>query len=429
MVIKKSLAVDITPSAKRLTESLRDIGYDFVNAVSDLIDNAISAMASRVDIELNYEGPNSYVLIADDGLGMTTGLLHEALRFGSCRHYGDNDLGRFGLGLKTASLSQCRRVTVASRRSLCYARISARTLDIDRIAALDRWEITDPLDDRAQTRAEEWLRNSTGTVVVWENLDRIIGEDKSSGGWARRRLSQLSTRLVDHLGMVFHRFLETNGKRLTLTVNGEKVRPWNPFALDEEHLQILQEQWFEIPFKERREQVVLRRYVLPQRHLFSSPEQFERLSGPRKWNRQQGLYIYRSNRLIQAGGWAGIRTADEHTKFARAALDFPSSLDEMFRINVAKMRVLIPAQVRTMIERPINELCQRADSVYRRELPSPDRRLQEVGRAALPKAEEYMSLGSALMAAALDAGEASALARIMDHLVSVDPRAATLLGW
>ena len=112
--------------------------------------------------------------------------------------------------------------------------------------------------------------------------------------------------------------------------------------------------------------VTLQRFVLPSRDQFSSPGHFERLSGPLNWNRQQGLYIYRAGRLVQWGGWNGIRGIDEHTKLARAALDFDTDLDSVFHINVAKMRVTIPPQLRQMIERPINELCSQADDAYRK---------------------------------------------------------------
>ena len=106
----------ITPSAARLTESLRDIGYDFASAVADIVDNSIMAGASRVEILIEFDGTDSAVFVADDGRGMTANGLLEALRYGTRRTYSRGDLGRYGLGLKTASLSQCRSVTVVTRQ-------------------------------------------------------------------------------------------------------------------------------------------------------------------------------------------------------------------------------------------------------------------------------------------------------------------------
>ena len=169
---------------------------------------------------------------------------------------------------------------------------------------------------------------------------------------------------------MFHRFLEnTDGRDLVITVNGEKVEPWNPFAPGEPARTELAPQRFEVVVDDVAGTVTLQRFVLPSRDQFSSPAEFERLSGPLNWNRQQGLYIYRARRLVQWGGWNGIRGIDEHTKLARAALDFDTDLDSVFHINVAKMRVTIPPQLRQMIERPINELCGHADRRLPEDIP------------------------------------------------------------
>jgi hypothetical protein len=232
--------------------------------------------------------------------------------------------------------------------------------------------------------------------------------------------------------MVFHRFLEGESARLTplrITVNGEKVASWNPFAPLEDHRQELPAQSFEVSAGEFYGRVTLRRYVLPPRSQFSSLAEFDRMSGPLKWNRQQGLYIYRADRLIQHGGWCGIRAADEHTKFARASLDFQTDLDSLFQINVAKMRALLPGEVRTMLERPIHELCHRADTVYRRDSEhgtSRRRRGQPDGARIHSGLSE---VATALMAAALDAGEHDAFTRIMDRLRLLAPELASALGW
>lgn len=425
--------VDVTPSARRLTGSLRDIGYDFVAALADLVDNSVAAGSSEVDIEIVFDGPASYVVIADDGDGMTESQLNEALRFGSRREYAVGDLGRYGLGLKTASISQCRRVTVVTRHALTYRRLAAKTLDLDHIARTDRWEVIDPPGGAPIHRSLEWLNDCPGTVVFWENLDRVLPEKRPEGGWARRRLDHLSQRSREFLGMVFHRFLEGDMRRptaLTVTVNGEKVRPWNPFAPLEDHRQELLAQSFEVSVGDLYGRVTLRRYVLPPRNLFSSVSEFERMSGPLKWNRQQGLYIYRADRLIQHGGWCGIRAADEHTKFARASVDFQTDLDSLFQINVAKMRVLLPTEVRTLLERPVHELCHRADSVYRREVQDRERR-GTTGTDTDSRRDRAApsEIGTALMAAALDSGEHEAFARVMDRLRLLAPELSSALGW
>ena len=136
-------AITLMPSAGRLTNSLRDIGYEFPTAVADLVDNSISAGASTVDVLIDFRGSDSVVIIADDGRGMTANEIDEAMRFGSRRNYSLNELGRYGLGLKTASISQCRRVTVTSRKAAVRRRLSTRVLDVDHVEACDSWEILD----------------------------------------------------------------------------------------------------------------------------------------------------------------------------------------------------------------------------------------------------------------------------------------------
>lgn len=420
---------DVTPSARRLSSSLRDIGYDFTTALADLVDNSIAAGATRVDIDIVFDGPRSYVTICDDGRGMSEQELVEALRFGTRRGYEHNDLGRYGLGLKTASISQARRLTVLSRRATTRRRISSRTLDLDHIGRTDRWEIISPPDGSVAHEATRHLRYGPGTVVVWEQMDRVLPLKQPEGGWARRRIEMLAEKASDYLGMVFHRFIEGGTARpdpLAITVNGEKVQPWNPFAVGEEHRIELAPERFEIVEDDQHGFVRLTRFILPARETFSSPTEFDRMAGPRKWNRQQGLYIYRADRLIQSGGWCGLRAPDEHTKYARAALSFDTDLDTMFRINVAKMRVVLPTEIKPLLERPVHDLCAQADASYRRDS---DRRTKSAPPRGAPGIGNAGAVGSALMSSALDAGEVDALERVMEAVRLRYPEVASSLGW
>ena len=413
----------VAPSAARLTESLRDIGYDFPAAVADLVDNSVTAGATKVDITIEYDGADSRVVIADNGAGMTANGVLEALRFGSRRAYGHGDLGRYGLGLKTASLSQARCLTVVSRAG--NKQVTVRQLSLDVIIEFDDWLIVAPYDTPVYAKARDTLGKEPGTVVIWESLDRIFQEQKPEGGWARRRIEKLADRAPEHLAVVFHRFLEGAGvPQLTITINGELVQPWNPFAGDEPATRRLPVQSFELTIGEATGTVRLDRYVLPAKNAFSDPTEFERLSGPRKWNRQQGLYVYRANRLVQWGGWAGMRGIDEHLKLARASLEFDTDLDGAFNINVAKMRVSIPNQLRPMLERPINELCLRADDTYRR--------ASQTASDPKPPRSSGSADGSlvllALRSAAMAVGESASLLKILNHLSNSSPDLAGALG-
>ncbi|HET9896509.1 MAG TPA: ATP-binding protein [Streptosporangiaceae bacterium] len=428
-------SVAITPSAARLTESLRDVGYDFPSAVADIVDNSVMAGALHIDVSIEFAGEDSYVAISDDGLGMTANGLVEALRYGSRRSYSRSDLGRYGLGLKTASLSQCRSVTVVTCRRSAPSNVNLRMLDLDLIAEWDEWLVVEPPAESVIQRSAERLASEPGTVVIWRKLDRVLPEKRADGGWARRRLEAMAAKTADHLGIVFHKYLEgIKGYQLVITVNGHKVEPWNPFAPSEPSTNELPLQRFEMSVGDVSGSVTLSRFVLPARDEFSTLEEFERYSGPLKWNRQQGIYIYRADRLVQWGGWNGIRGIDEHTKLARAALDFDTDLDAVFNINVAKMRVTLPPQIRQMLDRPINELCAYADDRYRKASRRVDRDHQAAtsepnsSSPEAPSAPMRSDVGIALRAAAMKAGEYEAFSRISAALGDIAPHIASSLG-
>lgn len=426
-------AVDILPSAQRLTTSLRDIGYDFVTAVADIVDNSVSAGASRVDVRIEFAGRASRVVISDDGVGMTASSLNEALRFGSSREYKGDDLGRFGLGLKTASLSQCRRLLVLSRAAARRRRIESRALDLDWMHQSDRWAVLVPAASELPAEYVEPLHAGPGTVVVWEALDRVMSYADPDGHWARRRIEALADNTFQYLAMVFHRFLagELEGRApLKITINGETVQPWEPFASEEPSTQTLTQRSFTIEAGEAVGRVHFRPFVLPPRERFSSFASFDRLAGPNKWNRQQGLYFYRAGRLIQHGGWSGMRTIDEHTKLARAAVEFDPCLDELFQVNVAKMRVSLPAQVRALIEKPVAEMCLVADRTYREAgtVVSTSDESEPAGDEQ-PNRAPASSIGFALRAAAMELGETEPLERILSVIRERAPHLAQGLGW
>jgi hypothetical protein len=360
--------VEVIPSAKRLIRSLRDMGYGFAAAVADLIDNSIEAKANTVWVDVVWDGEVSYVTIADNGLGMSPQELREALRFGSERDYEDEDLGKFGLGLKTASLSQCLKLTVATRQNPNRADISAYCWDVDHVDATNRWEILPVKPTELHDGVRQHLKETTGTVVIWERLDRILGYKKPEGEMARKQLMAMCRELEEHVAMVFHRFLsgEVRGKRFAIYINENKVMPWDPFARGEDATKKLEAKTFRVEGAKGRGDIIVEPYVLPHQSRFSTPDAFNRASGPAKWNRQQGFYIYRADRMIQSGGWSGLRALDEHRKLSRIAISFNPKLDDEFKINVPKMRVSLPASVRDEIGKAIGIAVKMAEDEYRK---------------------------------------------------------------
>lgn len=356
--------IQLIPSAKRLIRSLRDMGYDFAQAVADIVDNSIEAKATLVAIDVEFDGDDSWVRIADNGTGMRPEELREAMRYGAERDYDDEDLGKFGLGLKTASMSQCECLSVASRWNPARADIAAYTWDLSHIERTNRWEILPVDKDIHHLRSP--LRETTGTVVLWQRLDRILGYKHPYGELSRKRLSQTCREIETHLGMVFHRFLsgEHRRRKLRILLNGNEISPWDPFCRAEPKTKELQHFEFPIDQDGVTGGVLFKPYILPARADFSTPEASRAASGPGDWNQQQGFYIYRAGRLIQSGGWSNLRARDEHTKLARISVDFSPNLDEAFKINVAKMRVQMPAGIREEVRQAISTVARLAREVY-----------------------------------------------------------------
>ncbi|HUZ54198.1 MAG TPA: ATP-binding protein [Streptosporangiaceae bacterium] len=461
----------VVPAAARTISSLRDIGYELPQAVADLVDNSVSAGASTVTVDLHFDGTDSWIRIADDGHGMDAVTLTESLRYGTVRDYGGDDLGKFGFGLKTASTSQCRRVVVASRRAVERSRVAVRALDLGHIERTNRWEIlvVDPADRPAHLI--DPLRDTTGTVVLWEDLDRVLDYKDPWGGWAKRKLLDMADAIAEHLGMVFHRFLDGQapGPRLQILVNGAAVDAWDPFCPGEQATTTLPEHDFRVASESGMGIVHVSPYVLPDKSDFSDTAAWQRASGPLKWNRQQGLYIYRANRLIQWGGWSRIRTLDEHTKLARVALDFSPILDTAFGINISKAVVKLPVDLRDEIEPVVNQVARIAARRYRKggdskgglpgrraspspppSRPTPTPASSRPGLAAdvtyparglgpvmvdahtggaPPASPVEQAARKAIEAAARATGEQEALERIVASLRRTAPEVARDLGW
>lgn len=365
---------EVIPSAKRLIRSLRDMGYDFSTAIADLVDNSIEAGSTKVLIDVEFDGDNSWVRISDNGLGMSLDQLQEAMRYGSERSYdNEKDLGKFGLGLKTASLSQCQKLIVASRKNGIGKNINAYCWDMDHVDATNKWEIIKVSKQELKFVLNHHLENSSGTVVFWQRLDRILGYKHPYGDFAKKRLMGMCRALEEHLAMVFHRFLagEVPGRKFKIVLNGNTVEPWDPFARHEVKTQILEPISIQVEDEGKTGLIILEPYILPPQDDFSSRDSFNLASGPKKWNRQQGFYIYRANRLIQSGGWCGLKTIDEHLKLARIAVSFSPHVDNAFKINVSKMNVQLPEQIRDQIEIATKPVAKIAQDTYRKSTQNP----------------------------------------------------------
>jgi len=349
---------EAVPHADSMMHTLRAIGYTLEAAVADILDNSITAGARCITVQFDWQGADSTLLVADDGCGMDAAELVEAMRPGShhpALERTATDLGRFGLGLKTASFSQARRLTVLSKKS--GGEINFRCWDLDHINETRRWCLLTFLS-RADLR-QQLEQQEGGTIVFWEKLDRLaeglhVGNEDHLAIFTRAVVE-----VKRHLSMVFHRYLETG---LTIVVNGRELAPWDPFLTDRERYGAVSQVALDETIGGG--QVKVLAYVLPHHSRLAGPV-FEEAAGSRGWNAHQGFYIYRNQRLLVPGDWLGLFRRDEHHKLARIMVDLPNTLDAVWQIDIRKSVARPPALLRGELKRIAAYTRSHAAEVYR----------------------------------------------------------------
>lgn len=338
-----------------LIESMRDIGYSLETALADIIDNSITAKARSIRLLADTTSPDPSLAILDDGEGMTEDELLAAMRPGSrnpLETREKDDLGRFGLGLKTASFSQCRMLTVASRRDgiTCCAR-----WNLDEVARTNQW-LVEFLDDFAQVPWIDQL-GSSGTLVIWEALDRLVEGDGSD---ARSAFVSRIDDAAEHLELVFHRYLagERGISKVALFLNGRQLDPFDPFHSSHPATQAGPVE----KIKSGGQEVEIQTFTLP--HHKKDPAQWERYAGKAGYLKNQGFYVYRGKRLIIHGTWFGLARQKELTKLARVRIDMPNGMDADWKIDVKKASAQPPYHVRERLRRIIETIGATSRRVY-----------------------------------------------------------------
>ena len=331
------------PNASILLEALRSVGYSLEMAVADIIDNSISAHAKNIFFEVDEVG--RYLMISDDGVGLTDSELIESLRLGSKDPLLEReayDLGRFGLGLKTSSFSHCRKLTVASKTK--DSEISIYQWDLDYIRTTNDWYLRiPPIDDYPEIR-EKLDSFQHGTVVFWENIDRFIKSEgeinsKEEKLWYAKEIEKVN----HHLEMVFHRYLEDLDFTLYLT-NGKKAKPWDPFLIEKKSTPLTASE--DIPG------ILVYPYLLPHKTMLNEKE-YEAAAGPLKtWAKAQGFYVYREKRLIMPGTWLNLPklTKSRDTELTRIKLEITNENDAEWMLDVKKTSVKVPRRYKKDLE-------------------------------------------------------------------------------
>lgn len=330
---------DMPPYAPTLMESTRAIGYSIEAAIADIIDNSVTAKAGRVDIDFFPIG-EAYISILDDGCGMSEERLISAMQYGSKDPLDEReeyDLGRYGLGMKTASLSQCRILTVITKQN---GVVSGAQWNLDHVKKAESWSliILDDAEFNNYPSYDKLVSLENGTLVIWQDLDKFaIGENDIAEAFSRKMML-----IREHLSLVFHRYLsgEQGLKKLDIRMNELSIDPHDPF-LSKKSTQLMDEETIVV----RGSKVKVKPYILPHVSKLTQKE-LKALGGKEGLRKQQGFYVYRNKRLLVWGTWFRLMRQGDLSKLARVQVDIPNSLDDLWTLDIKKSTATPPEDVK-----------------------------------------------------------------------------------
>jgi hypothetical protein len=338
--------IECLPDPARVAEGLRDTGYEFDTAVADIVDNCIAAGANFIDVQIGMDPKGNVIVgVVDDGRGMDRDGLINALRYGSKKRDDPASLGKFGLGLKTASTAFCRRVSLISRPSSGAETLKA-SWDLDAVVE-HGWRIEIAPASKYEIEAlDKTTKGSSGTLVLWEKVDRLLSEYKTQGGAAAKKaLKKCVEGLNQHLSMVYQRFLDADDDRertLELRLQGEKVLPWDPFCITESGEPIATKELSLELEDGTNTKFLVRAFVLPRKEDFTN-QQAARAALIS--NDMQGIFVYRENRLIHGPDWMDMYRKEPHFSNCRVELSFNHQLDDAFQVDIKKSRILLANEI------------------------------------------------------------------------------------
>lgn len=350
---------DASPDPKSHIKTLMRIGYTMPSAVSDILDNSITANAKNIEIHSLPGLQESNISILDDGEGMSPNELIHNMRIG-CKDPSDErlrgDLGRFGSGMKTASFSQARRLTVISKKE--GEPVCAAVWDIDRIENENTWclEILDQDEIESHPLLLLSSTNKCGTQVIWEKLSCLNKTNHSLDD--ETILASTLSDLGDYISLHFHKFMDGKNKR-NFTINNAQLQGIDPFMTKSPGYQEGRSERLRC----KGGHIEINTHVLPHfKRMESTP--LERLGGANGIVQNQGLYIYRENRLINAGGWLGLAKTSQLGALARVEVNVPSSLDQEWSTDVKKASLQLPPRIKKELRKFLSDPIKRSKRVY-----------------------------------------------------------------
>lgn len=341
------------PNPKSTINSYRSFGYNLSTAISDIIDNSISANADEIRLEYQWNGQDSFISICDNGIGMNKDELVLAMTPGSKdpeEERSEKDLGRFGMGLKTASFSQCKRLTCIAKRD--GDSTIKRCWDIDFINAENEWQLLNYVSDNSFLEKIE--KQKSGTLVLWEKLDRIVGNAEVNNESVKSAFYQEMINVKLHLSLVFHKFIES--KQIKIFFQNTEIEAYNPFLLNLNPKP-------EMGQPETFGNVEITYFILPHMSEIGKTD-YENSGGSLGWFQEQGFYIYRGDRLLVAGDWLGLEKKRDYSKLARIAVNFTNANDFNWHLDIKKSTATPPIEIRKELSRIAKIAIMKSAKIY-----------------------------------------------------------------
>ncbi|UPK14458.1 ATP-binding protein [Bradyrhizobium sp. 155] len=353
--------LETEPSAARIAHAIAAFPYDYLTATMDIVDNGVENGARGVSVQ--FASKNKLIeriVIADNGTGIPGDIVNEVLRAGSRTNhlYRTTSLSRFGVGLKGAGFALATTITFLTRNT--SGAIVRRSIDQARIEATDRWE-QETREPTAEEQAffEETLGAlpgpedvETGTVIILENVKLKT-----------RDLAKLRSELVRRAGETYSKFLSAMAdrdiRRLAIAVDKVVVEAFDPLHRDDPGTQYIYKRE-RIEFADG-SSAFFTAVALPHPNQVA-PEVARRY---RYTQRNQGIYVYRNGRLIRSGETFGLFGRDFHINNFRAELEYDSSAEAHFNLDVAKSTIVLDDEAEGKLEKMVSDSTKTANALWR----------------------------------------------------------------
>lgn len=373
MIENKNIQPEIAdPNPEFLIKSIAEQGYSLESSLADLMDNSVSANANKIEVLIKMEQEPFTLFVADNGHGMDEELLKANMQFPSNSPEDERnafDLGRFGLGMKTASFSQTRCFTVLSRKK-GTKNYNGRTWDVNYLKQVGKWRLIVNTQEEITKLIQQYHSLSEGhlnrfenfeanTIVVWKGLYKFENylEEGNRQSALKKQITEVTS---DYLSLVFHRYMERKANPLQIRINNNLIVAFNPFPTTIPDFR-------PIEFKQKNfstDTIKIEGFVLPSRSIDESQSISIWTTKNRSLMDMEGIYIYRTDRLIHFGGWNGIIKKAPRLQLARLRVDIGNSVDHLLHLNVAKSQIEIPHDLTAAFEKYIDELKTQAEREF-----------------------------------------------------------------